>query len=116
MYFDDAGCYRTNPFALAAWLHVALVGIHPFVDGNGRVTRIVASLPLVLSGYPPISIPSDIDSKRRYFQALQTAQSNQNLEPLADVFADGMIHAMNYIENLGPAAGEEGHFHFSTEG
>jgi Fic family protein len=35
------------------------VGIHPFFDGNGRVARLVANLPALKAGYPPIIIPKE---------------------------------------------------------
>jgi len=45
-----------------ARLHVSLVAIHPFYDGNGRIARLVANLPCLISGQPPIIIPQE----RRY--------------------------------------------------
>ncbi|MEI7839295.1 MAG: Fic family protein [Methylococcaceae bacterium] len=38
------------------------VRIHPFVDGNGRIARLIANLPVFKSGFPPILIDR---SKRR---------------------------------------------------
>ena len=40
-------------------LHVSLVGIHPFWDGNGRIARLVSNLPCLKSGHPPIIIEND---------------------------------------------------------
>ena len=40
-----------------AWLHAAFVRIHPFADGNGRMARLVANLPLLRAGLPPVLIP-----------------------------------------------------------
>jgi Fic family protein len=40
-------------------LHVSFVRIHPFFDGNGRMARLLANLPVLKSGYPPIIIPSE---------------------------------------------------------
>lgn len=37
--------------------HMILVRIHPFFDGNGRVARLVANLPVLRGGFPPIVIP-----------------------------------------------------------
>jgi Fic family protein len=47
--------------ALAAYseLHVSFVRIHPFFDGNGRMARLLANLPVLKSGYPPIIIPNE---------------------------------------------------------
>ncbi|KAK0190378.1 fido domain-containing protein [Armillaria mellea] len=45
-----------NPFATASWIHLLLARCHPFNDGNGRTTRLIASIPLMMYGYPPISV------------------------------------------------------------
>ncbi len=39
-----------------AWAHLSFVRIHPFFDGNGRIARLVANLPLLKCGYPPLLI------------------------------------------------------------
>ena len=41
------------------WAHMSIVRIHPFFDGNGRVARLVANIPVIRSGYPPIIIPGE---------------------------------------------------------
>lgn len=47
--------------ALEAYLfaHVSFVRIHPFFDGNGRIARLLANLPVLWAGYPPIVVPSE---------------------------------------------------------
>ncbi|KDR77082.1 hypothetical protein GALMADRAFT_139105 [Galerina marginata CBS 339.88] len=47
-----------DPFASAAWISHVLVTIHPFEDGNGRLSRILASIPLLRNGLPPLCIPA----------------------------------------------------------
>lgn len=42
-----------------AELHLAFVRIHPFADGNGRMARLVANLPLLKRGLPPLLIPKE---------------------------------------------------------
>jgi len=39
-----------------AWAHLSFVRIHPFFDGNGRVARLIANLPLLKCGWPPLLI------------------------------------------------------------
>lgn len=50
----------TKEESLAAYaeLHIAFVKIHPFADGNGRMARLLANLPVLRSGFPPIIISS----------------------------------------------------------
>ncbi len=51
-------------------MHISFAAIHPFYDGNGRLARLVANLPLLKNGYLPIII----DSKHRaiYIDLLST--------------------------------------------
>ncbi|WP_446010720.1 Fic family protein [Candidatus Electrothrix sp.] len=60
-----------NPdIALTAYvqLHAAFVRIHPFADGNGRLARLVANLPVLGAGLPPIIIPRE--QRKEYTDAL----------------------------------------------
>lgn len=45
--------------AVYADLHQAFVRIHPFCDGNGRMARLLANLPNLRAGLPPIVIPRE---------------------------------------------------------
>jgi Fic family protein len=58
--------------ALAAYsdLHLAFVRIHPFADGNGRMARLIANLPVLKSGLPPILI--ERNRRREYLLAIST--------------------------------------------
>jgi Fic family protein len=40
-----------HPAIGAAWIHVALAAVHPFRDGNGRASRVVASLAMYRGGF-----------------------------------------------------------------
>lgn len=46
-----------HPVELAAHVHLELVNIHPFVDGNGRVARLLMNLALLQNGYTIAIIP-----------------------------------------------------------
>lgn len=77
--------YETNknalhPIVLAAELHERLVTIHPFIDGNGRTSRLVMNLILLQNGYVIANIKGDYDSRMRYYNALETAQTKNNKE------------------------------------
>ena len=49
-----------HPAIAAAWIHVATAAIHPFVDGNGRAARVLASLAMYRGNF-----------KRREFTSLE---------------------------------------------
>lgn len=48
---------KRHPIVAAADLHTEFVNIHPFVDGNGRVSRLLMNLILIKYGYPVVIIP-----------------------------------------------------------
>ena len=49
---------KLHPIELAATLHQRFVFIHPFVDGNGRVARLLMNLALLRNGYTIAIIPA----------------------------------------------------------
>lgn len=49
-------------------LHVSFVRIHPFFDGNGRLARLVANIPVLKAGLPPVIIPKEL--RKAYIDAL----------------------------------------------
>lgn len=62
---------QAHPVLQAAYSHHALVAIHPFADGNGRVARALASFFLVRAASVPLLIFAD--QKLTYFKALAEA-------------------------------------------
>ena len=59
----------SNPIVRAIYFHHELIRIHPFVDGNGRVTRIAKNWMLMYDLYPPIFI-DDAIQKKEYITTL----------------------------------------------
>lgn len=49
-------------------LHVSFVLIHPFFDGNGRLARLIANIPVLTAGLPPVIIPKE--RRKDYIDAL----------------------------------------------
>lgn len=77
-YSENKG--KLHPVILAAEMHERLVTIHPFIDGNGRTSRLVMNLILLQNGYVIANIKGDYDSRMSYYQALETAQTSGNKE------------------------------------
>ena len=77
--------------ALSAYvnLHASFVRIHPFWDGNGRMARLVANVPVIRAGFPPIIIPKErrkayIDALSEYHLAVGTVTARSELLPEVD--------------------------------
>ena len=64
-----------HPVIIAAHLHDELVRIHPFIDGNGRTSRLLMNLYLLQHGYCIVTLKSDNDMKLRYYNALETSHT-----------------------------------------
>lgn len=60
-----------HPVLVSAYLHNELVRIHPFIDGNGRTSRLLMNLYLLRKGCPIVSLKSDNDSKLQYYKSLE---------------------------------------------
>lgn len=69
---------RLHPVILAAEMHERLVTIHPFIDGNGRTSRLVMNLILLQNGFVIANIKGDYNSRMNYYNALETAQTKGN--------------------------------------
>ena len=76
--------YKTemNGIELAAWSHAEFVKIHPFIDGNGRTSRLIMNYQLMVHGFLPISIAKE--SRLDYFDALEGYAVAANLTPFVD--------------------------------
>jgi fido (protein-threonine AMPylation protein) len=69
-----------HPVLLASEMHGRLVTIHPFIDGNGRTSRLVMNLTLLRNGYPIANISGDARERENYYNALQTKQTGGSLD------------------------------------
>jgi Fic family protein len=81
---------RLHPLLVIAIFTVVFLAIHPFQDGNGRLSRVLTTLLLLKAGYayvPFSSLESVIEnSKEGYYLALRQTQStirtnNPNWQP-----------------------------------
>lgn len=84
-YVDLGENNYDNVIELAAWTHAEFVRIHPFVDGNGRTSRLIMNYQLLANGFLPISIPKE--TRLDYFNSLEAYAVYQNIAPFADMIA-----------------------------
>ncbi|MGV3631082.1 MAG: Fic family protein [Bacteroidota bacterium] len=76
-----------HPVVLAAEMHERLVTIHPFIDGNGRTSRLLMNLILLKNGYVIANLKGDYDSRMKYYTALEEAQVNENKDDFIELIA-----------------------------
>ncbi len=93
MYMQIKGFYEdlkekaeNNPLELAAWTHAEFVRIHPFVDGNGRTSRLLMNYQLMANGFLPISIAKE--ERLNYYLALEEFAVNNDLQPFLELVAE----------------------------
>jgi Fic family protein len=86
---------------LAAVFHHKLASIHPFDDGNGRVSRLLTNLLLINNGYTLTTIKR-IDRKK-YYDTLQKADRG-NLQPFVNFLARCVEQSLDiYLNAIEPS-------------
>lgn len=73
----------------ATYAHASIAKIHPFVDGNARLAKLILNYYLIKNDYLPISIP--LEFKEIYFEKLEKFKSEKNIVPLTLFFKDLLI-------------------------
>lgn len=66
---------------LAAYVSYTFVSMHPFEDGNGRLSRMLLNYALLRSGFP-FTITVGGRQRKHYIQALQYADKHDGSEAL----------------------------------
>ncbi len=61
-----------HPVELAALVHLKFVTVHPFGDGNGRISRLLMNFVLNKHGFPLLNIP--YENRNSYYTALERSQ------------------------------------------
>ena len=73
----EANSETLSPVELAALVHLRFVTIHPFGDGNGRISRLMMNHVLYRAGYPMTDI--EYRDRRSYYNALERSQTGDDL-------------------------------------
>ena len=85
-----------HPVQQAAYIHWALARIHPFKDGNGRLSRLIQDYVLLKCRYVPAAVQPE-DREKNYYQALEDADLGDGLAFLEIVAKNTLRTAGRYL-------------------
>lgn len=66
---------KLHPIELASLAHLKFVTVHPFADGNGRISRLIMSSILNRNGFPMLNIA--YQNRSSYYTALERSQTKR---------------------------------------
>jgi len=94
---------KINPVILAGIVHYEIARIHPFIDGNGRTARLLATLVLYKSGFDHrrfFALDDYYNEDRSlYYAALKTAEKSKgDITEWLEYFAGGVLHSINRVK------------------
>ena len=74
---------KLHSIELASFVHIEFVKIHPFIDGNGRTSRLLMNLELIKAGFPPVVI--ELEDRLEYYKALDIAHTENDYKPFLEL-------------------------------
>ena len=86
---DVESSLNVHTIQKAAWMHWAIARVHPFIDGNGRIARMLQDYVLLKDRYVPASVQPE-DREKNYYEALEQADLN-NGEELLEIIAKNVL-------------------------
>ena len=104
-WINSDNAREVNPVILAGIVHYEIARIHPFIDGNGRTARLMASLVLYKSGFDHrrfFALDDYYDEDRvSYYAALKTAQTSKgDITKWLEYFTNGVFHSINKVKGF----------------
>lgn len=94
-------------------MHLAFASIHPFFDGNGRLARLLANIPLLKNGYLPLIVSNE--DRQEYIELLSSynleakvldknstnlIEKNEQYEKLKEFFKDQYKHSQRLLDEI----------------
>jgi len=94
----DAERGALHPVRFAALLHLKFVTVHPFIDGNGRVARLLMNAALIQDGYLLAVVPPIL--RQEYMAAIRGYQQKGAAEPFCDFIAERVLESEKEVMRL----------------
>ncbi|NLK12243.1 MAG: Fic family protein [Candidatus Phytoplasma sp.] len=101
-YFFDIERFRGTTVQKAAFAHASISKIHPFLEGNQKIARLVMNYYLLLDGYIPITIPKK--ESILYKTSIDVFKEEKNLDAfsgyLSKIILERYDTLINQLENI----------------
>ncbi|MFH1439062.1 MAG: Fic family protein [Candidatus Woesearchaeota archaeon] len=81
-WYEEAKKKKLHMFEIASLVHLKFVTIHPFGDGNGRISRLLQNFILKKHNYPMLNIP--YKNREMYYDNLEECQINKIEKPFVN--------------------------------
>ena len=102
LHFQELEAQKAHPVLIAAYLHDELVRIHPFIDGNGRTSRLLMNLYLLRNGYTIVNLKGSNEDKISYYKALEASHVDNDPKVFQKLVAEAEIASLErYLSILG---------------
>ena len=89
---------NVHPVRFAAMLHLKFVTVHPFIDGNGRVARLLMNTALIQDGYLLAVVPPIL--RQEYMAGIREYQQNKAADQFCDFIAERVLESEKEIMRL----------------
>lgn len=94
-----------NPVISAGIVHYEIARIHPFIDGNGRLARLLSTLIMYKNGFDHrrfFALDDYYDQDRSgYYAALKTVQQSKgDLTEWLEYFTDGVLYSVSKVREI----------------
>ena len=88
---------KEHPVRIASDAHFKFVSIHPFVDGNGRTTRLLMNLILAINSYPMAVIRNE--ERIRYLEVVNLGQTQNDLKSFYSLIEESVERSLDVYLN-----------------
>ncbi len=84
---------KDNVLEYVSYCHLQLAKIHPFLDGNGRLARLVLNYELMSNGFAPVIITAD--ERDKYHTALEQFKVEKEITPFIEYLKELELKSIN---------------------
>ena len=99
-FFFDINNYQGDVLDKVCYAHLQIAKIHPFLDGNGRLARLIMNYFLIANGFLPVSISRKTKVRTTYFASLEAFKVEKTMEPFKALLVELLNNEYDRLINL----------------